>query len=471
MIILALISSILLGCAVVHYCLSQNEGNKSFPINRLWFWSLASVIGFGLSSSIFTPLVFWVGNESINLKIIDLASHALIAMGLFAAGSRITTIDSPDSSCRTPVDIAFWVILGISLATSCLMVIQLPFGGQDAMGIWNAKARVLALYGRDMRAGLKAYSLHPDYPLLLPGIIARLWVFTGKPSWIIPLMVQWSFTYACIFIVAGAIAMIHGRKAGVLAGMLIAGTPFFLREGAAAQQADVVLATFYTASFAMLAIYHTRGGKNRRSLILIGLTASLSSWTKNEGLLFLVALSLANGMISLTTRGWRTCIRDIMLFAAGALPVLVVVVWFKIIIGQPTDIFALQNWQVLHTKLLSGQRYLKIARAFAEEMMAPARWQIYPFAMGLWVVLSGFRPHRSSLTYLHTALPAIILVLGGYFAVYAITPLDLDYHIRTSLHRILLHLWPGTVLTFFVCFGHQVASNPLRQQMQPSKLR
>ena len=37
----------------------------------------------------------------------------------------------------------------------------------------------------------------------------------------------------------------------------------------------------------------------------------------------------------------------------------------------------------------------------------------------------------------------------GYFAIYLMTPLDLGYHLGSSLERLLLQLWPIGLFVFF----------------------
>ena len=42
---------------------------------------------------------------------------------------------------------------------------------------------------------------------------------------------------------------------------------------------------------------------------------------------------------------------------------------------------------------------------------------------------------------------------AGYFFVYVMTPLDLAYHLTTSLNRLFLQLWPGVILLIFMIAG------------------
>jgi hypothetical protein len=42
------------------------------------------------------------------------------------------------------------------------------------------------------------------------------------------------------------------------------------------------------------------------------------------------------------------------------------------------------------------------------------------------------------------------LILAGYFFIYLITPYDLRWHLRFSLNRLFLQLWPSAVFLFFL---------------------
>jgi len=53
-----------------------------------------------------------------------------------------------------------------------------------------------------------------------------------------------------------------------------------------------------------------------------------------------------------------------------------------------------------------------------------------------------------------------LLTLAGYFAVYVLTPLDLHYHLTTSLNRLFLQLWPGAIFLVFMAAAPGQASLP-----------
>jgi len=48
------------------------------------------------------------------------------------------------------------------------------------------------------------------------------------------------------------------------------------------------------------------------------------------------------------------------------------------------------------------------------------------------------------------AIITLALTLAGYFAIYLITPYDLYWHLRFSLNRLFLQLWPSAIFIFFL---------------------
>jgi hypothetical protein len=159
-----------------------------------------------------------------------------------------------------------------------------PHGEWDAWAIWNLRARFLFRAGAHWGEAfdpLMNWS-HPDYPLLLPGAIARSWRFVGRESTIVPIVIENLFTFATAGLLAGSVAKLRGGAAGLLAGLVLLCSDYSLRHGAY-QYADTPLAFFILATI-VLTIFHLRDpSKPRAPIVLAGLCASCAAWTKNEG--------------------------------------------------------------------------------------------------------------------------------------------------------------------------------------------
>jgi hypothetical protein len=75
----------------------------------------------------------------------------------------------------------------------------------------------------------------------------------------------------------------------------------------------------------------------------------------------------------------------------------------------------------------------------------------------VWAITVGARPgpRRSIMS----AAIAVLITLGGYVVVYAISPLNLEFQLLTSFDRLLLQLWPATLLVCFLVVRTQTESS------------
>jgi len=79
-------------------------------------------------------------------------------------------------------------LIVLAAAAIWLHMRLMPHGETDAIAIWNLRARSLLRGGREWAAVLSpaiGWS-HPDYPLLLPLTVARLWSYAGSETTAVP---------------------------------------------------------------------------------------------------------------------------------------------------------------------------------------------------------------------------------------------------------------------------------------------
>src|SRR5262249_13148363 len=137
---------------------------------------------------------------------------------------------------------------------------------------------------------------HPDYPLLIPASIARLWLNWGADSVPAPAIVACCFTLASVAAVAVGIRQLRRRLQGVLAGLVILGNVAFLLSGILQHYADVPIGFYFASALLLLAIHDSNPRSTSVTLVLAGAMAGLSAWTKNEGWMFVVALLLGRAV-------------------------------------------------------------------------------------------------------------------------------------------------------------------------------
>jgi len=176
------------------------------------------------------------------------------------------------------LSLALW--LSVACATIAFLVESATSrqGGWDAWMTWNMHARAIFRSGghwREVLTGLPAWS-HPDYPLLLPGSIARIWTYMGQESAVAPVAVAMLFTFATIGLLYSSVSILRSPTQGALAALLLLGTKFFILHGAS-QFADIPLGFFFLATLVLLALPEVWPEDRPRLLVLAGVTAGLSA--------------------------------------------------------------------------------------------------------------------------------------------------------------------------------------------------
>jgi len=138
-----------------------------------------------------------------------------------------------------------------------------------------------------------------------------------------------------------------------------------------------------------------------------------------------------------------------MPFFAGAAPVVIVYVVFKALVaGAPNDI--LTGGPPLE-KLFSLSRYIQIARAFGSEVWGFGGWSISIIVLlGVCLAALGVAIDAGTRPAIHTLIGTLCLVFAGLFLIFVISPYDLAWHLDSTLHRLLLQLWPVFLFTFFL---------------------
>jgi hypothetical protein len=356
------------------------------------------------------------------------------------------------------------VAFAVSLVVS---ILKEPHGRWDAWLIWNMHARFLYRGGEHWReafAGGLDWS-HWDYPLLLPLSIARGWTYAGGEAILFPAAIGLIFTLLVLGLLLAALSHLRSKTQGCLAAMILMGTPFFITMGAS-QFADVPFAFFVLAAFVMLFLPERSPEDRAGPLILAGIAAGLSAWTKNEGLLFVLIVTVSLVGIAARVSGWRKAFKRTGWFLAGALPVLAMVVDFKLRLSPTNDIMAGLSLAAVSAKLLDWGRYAEIAKAFFVTGISFTQGVIdvrvgmtlNPGAVGVlllavYLALTGVRIGEADRGSILQAAAVLGLMLAGYFFVYVMTPLDLTWHLMTSLNRLFLQLWPSALLLVFMAAG------------------
>jgi hypothetical protein len=438
--------------------------SKSWPSNFLVRLSLAVGIGPGLTScGVFVWLVVF---GSYDRKII-IAELILLAVLLAALVYRTIKRDSSSepehdsyAAFKTAsvklrhgwlLSVAFYTMF-ISTALSIVIALfRSPHGVWDAWAIYNLRARWIfrgAIYWRDTFLMPWTREAHLDYPLLVPLSVARGWLYTGGETTAVPAMLSLLFTLGNVGLVCSALALLRGKSQGYLAGIVVMGCTFLIEHGGW-EFADAPLMFFFTATVTLMAFHFESGKNSHKLLVLAGLAAGLSAWTKNEGLLFIISIAAAFTAVVLPAEGFKAYLKRLPFLSLGLVPGLTMVLYFKTQLAPPNYLTSSMISQVTIHKLLDYHRYASILRAYMTQILFYSGHAInLSFLLPIYLVCCGATlRHRRGIKF--TAI-VLCLMLSGYTFIYLTTPYDLAWHLKFSVIRLLLHLWPSFVFLFFL---------------------
>lgn len=337
-----------------------------------------------------------------------------------------------------------------AMATSLSYFIGRPHGDWDAWALWNMRARFFYRGGEDWRLAFapELSGVRPDYPLFRPLVVARLWTLLGSESSVVPRMVMAAFSLGTAVLLFTGVTRRTGVMMGCVALSLYVGAPVVAKE-AASQFADVPLAFFFLAAVvSAVSAIDARRGVNRL-LALAGLCAGCAAWTKNEGMPFTLALIVCTCLIMCRKRGLRPGLRSTLVLGAGAAPMLLLVATAKLSLVWKSDLFEERGVGGIVRLLAEPSRWREVGHWF--DGLLPGI--VSPWLIALLVVFvivnrwgSGPSSQLSRRSYGAIAGGATLaLVAIGYTLIYVSTPHDIGWHLRTSLSRLILHLWPGVL--------------------------
>ena len=122
---------------------------------------------------------------------------------------------------------------------------------------------------------------------------------------------------------------------------------------------------------------------------------------------------------------------------------LAVLAGFKLTLAPANDLVAGQDTATTLARLIDFSRYRLIAFKYVG-----FAWT-FPvlILIGYGMLLRSVPRVRQQ-----AGLPGLVLLFmaSGYFLIYLTTPIQLEQHLDTSLKRILLHMWPLALLSFFL---------------------
>ena len=462
MLFLSILISFLLGllsCAIIFK--KHEDISSNFLIN------LSLPLGIGMSSVIFISLnLFGLPFSYVPLieivliiSLIFQVKKSKVPIHLFESlklkrSSRLKKSSGSGGLFQNPIlflitGIYFYALLmdsGIFLFES----IKEPHGLWDAFNLWNLKAKFISRAPYDWSNSFHQMisdNLHLDYPLLQTGYIAKCWLFMENEGVWVPIIISFIFTFCTIGLLASSVSIFTSKTKGLVAGIVLLGTPFYMTMGDS-QYADNTVGFFYLATIVLLTFARAEIALKPNFLIAAGITAGLSAWSKNEGLLFITCLFISQ-LTLLFFKNYRELLDELKYLLLGMLPVLLLIFYYRIAIAPPNDIVDAQGKETL-IKLSDYSRYVTICKWYIAQFSTFGQWALNPWWIFLLGILyKGISFKENKYTLISTFI-LLILMLTGFFFIYIITPLDLVFHLSTSIHRLFFQLFPTFIFIYFL---------------------
>lgn len=337
---------------------------------------------------------------------------------------------------RREIPLLALISLGLALSAGAFLFYSFrhPHGFGDAWTIWNNLPRYI--YRSDDPGLLfrpqEYVRLHPDYPALTSLSLTSAWALLGSDTTRAPMALAFLMTLAAPAALGLALVLTRSKPLAVFAALTALLTPqLAITVG---QGADSTLALTFLLAGIFLFLYFQQSAPGL--LVLAGLMAGFSAWTKNEGLAF--------ALLMLLPAAWLAR-RKLIFYGAGLILPLLTVIFFKSSVSAQSDL-ARPLAETL-TRLLDFSRYARISASYLRET-----WQFGAWPLSQVIILALFAAwRRIAPAGWRAAAPLwalIALQQAGYFFIYVITPHDLQLHLDTSLARLLYQTYPLTLFAF-----------------------
>jgi len=376
------------------------------------------------------------------------ACLGVLALGAFATrrdrGSTTGRLHAPPAVPggvhRRRAFVALAIVGGAAAASIAVArLVRAPDGAWDAFGFWNLRARLFLRAPGDLALAFspEMAATHPDYPLLIPGLVAFGGGLLGDGSTLPSAVVAALFGALAAVGLAGAVGPRRGREVAVVATLLFLAMPHVARQ-VSWRYADVPLAALLVLACGWLASAHERPEGARSAVVFVGVLGSIAAWTKNEGIVVLGALGASLVVRPPAGLPRRQALRR---FAAGAAPMVAVLVAFKLALAPPNDLFEASSAGSVLDRLARPSRIVMIAAAWLDEVVSTARWNLLLPAVLLAAALGRVRGGAT------TGVAVVVAsIAAAYVLVYVLTPHALPQHLDTSIERLQMHLVPALVL-------------------------
>lgn len=481
--ILGMIVCVVFGAAVVAWWWPREESDGARP--WLLILSVGAAAGIAATSGLYYLWLNTLMRWGVAYEVIEWVLIAVVGLGLWhhyqknpkkqdgddqrdpgepggnpGAGGNpgVRNDQRDDTSMGKPAllgSVPGWVMMVCLAVVACLFAVALaglleadPHGRWDAWAMWNVKAKFMVLGGADWVDLFKA-TPHPDYPLLHPGAVARLWVYCGIDDVAGPQLMSWTVMLLTVGVLSGAVWRLRGPVLGSAAGLVLLMTALVFKQ-AAAQYVDTTLGLYMLGALALLAVaWEGPGGAARgRLMLLVGVMLGAAAWSKNEGIAFALVVGVCVAVFSLPG-GIKAVGRALWPMLVGALPFVLCVISVKLFYAGRAEVLDTGSFEQMLAKISDPQRHEQIVRSFWLTLRYAPDW-LGLGLVGVLALLGGVRLDRRVLKVSSVVAMALLGQACIYYGVYLTTGDDLHWLLDTTGYRLFAQLWPGVVLLLFL---------------------
>lgn len=335
----------------------------------------------------------------------------------------------------------------------------------DARSIYSLKARILYDTG-DLRSedfrNPDRLNFNANYPLLLPLFEATLYAAQGSQQDVGPQLAFIGIVLAVASILVAEIRSFELKARAAMWGacfLLLPVTLMPAEGGGMSGSADYAMAAFATA--AVIAMGHWLAAPRIRSSVLAGIMLGAAFLTKQEAVIWVTAIAAALVGTMVLRRswiGWRSLGTAAWTVGIAMVCVLISIVNRQGIPNSPyvRPFAGALRWDwIIHTWTRIGF----IARFAIQKLgSVPVFGFVWPFVA---VVLLALRRSRTAPAILFWRATAC-LVAAAYLTVFTISPLHLEYQLRTAFYRLAIHVLP----LFLLVAAEQLAAAGWSRQLE-----
>lgn len=399
------------------------------------------------------PVIFLTGiimNYGLLLIITNLSISLFVGILLASIGCICFLVNQLRFRNRFPSIVNFKKLFGISLLGIFFLIpiLSLPLTEWDARSIWFFHAKMIYSSGSiGLLAGWQDPAVvfsHVDYPNLVPALAAQLASVVGFWNEYIPKL-------SLFFILIPPIIMIFNFQHKVWSFLLVLTLLFFNMNGYLWNgYMDGFLALYFSLALLFLGNFLKY---NQKSYLFVSLICAIFLlYIKNEGILvifsilpiivgYIIFKNYGRGFLSLK----KVNMQIIIILGLLIIPFLI---WtaFKSQWGLSNDLaLGSSNTIEMFFQRIRDGSYINIAVRILG--------QIQPAIMilGLLLFTAVFLPESVPTSASITALITVIYCLG-IFVVYLVTPVDLGWHLKTSLSRTMLPVMGGLFVAGYFIF-------------------